>query len=326
MIFPWQQTQWQHCQQLIQHDRLPHALLLTGVEGLGQTEFGIYLAQLLLCDRGGEQPCGDCRQCHLMQQGYHPDYMQVMPEEAGKAIKVDQIRQLIDQVSQTPQMAQQQVVLLHPAEAMNEKAANALLKTLEEPTGNVTFILVCHQLASIPITIVSRCQQLHFACRADDHAQAELWLRDVTQSPQVATALKLALGAPLLAKTFIDTNVIALRDQLLQLMLSVSARGFTLSACAALSKQPIDRVLYLTRLLYQDVLQAQLGTSQVHWVNDDQASQIMRLAALYSLDECQLQLAALSRLERACRAHIALNWQLALEGLFVTKFAEQIGV
>lgn len=317
MIFPWQQTQWQRCLRQLKQDRLPHAMLMTGVAGLGQVGFAEQLAQYLLCEAPTEAPCHACRQCHLMQQGYHPDYFTINPDDVGKAIKVDQIRQLIGAISQTPQLASRQVVLLAPAEAMNEKAANALLKTLEEPMGDVIFLLVCHQLSSLPITITSRCQQLHFAGCADE--EAKNWLHEQTQSPHVATALKLALGAPLLAKTLLDTQAIDLRDQLLQLMLSVSSRGFTLSACAMLAKQPIDRVLYFCRLIYQDMMQAHVGVSQSSWVNIDQAGQIVRLTNNYTVDDCQQQLTQLARLESAYRSRIALNWQLALEGLFVNR-------
>lgn len=322
MIYPWQIAQWRHCLSDMQQDRMPHAILLTGVKGLGQVEFAIQLAKQLLCEQPLDEPCGQCRQCHLMTGGHHPDYLEVAPEDVGKPIKVDQIRQLISWSSQTPQLAQQQVVVLHPAEAMNEKAANALLKTLEEPMGQVTFILICHQLASTPITIVSRCQQLAFGCRGEEQQAADSWLRTMTDHhPQVDVAFKLALGAPLLAQTFLKEDVVSLRDGLLKQLLAISPRGFLLGDCAVLAKQPIHRVLYLLRLLYQDVIQAQLGVDVSHWVNADQVDNINQLASRFSIDDCQQQLDQLAQLERANRAHIALNWQLAFEALFVSQLA-----
>lgn len=159
-IYPWQQAQWQSVLQQLQADRLPHALLLAGPSGLGKRSFANALAAHALCVK--HTACGQCRSCLLLNASNHPDLLELQPEAEGKAIKIEQVRELVTELGQTAQQGSYQVVVIEPAEAMNKAGANALLKTLEEPPGPVIFLLISHQPATIPATIRSRCQRLNF--------------------------------------------------------------------------------------------------------------------------------------------------------------------
>ena len=196
--YPWQDDLWQKLAGRTQH---AHAYLLHGPQGIGKRALAERLMALLLCQRPAAQhACGACKSCLLLQAGSHPDNFILEPEEADKAIKVDQVRELVAFVVQTAQMGGRKVVLIEPVEAMNINAANALLKSLEEPSGDTVLLLVSHQPSRLLPTIKSRCVQQ--ACPLPSDAMSVAWLADAlpecTEEERVEL-LTLAAGSPLAA-------------------------------------------------------------------------------------------------------------------------------
>lgn len=202
--------------------RRAHALLVTGPAGTDQFEFSLGLVQAWLCetpvaDRPGGLACGRCEACHLVDQRSHPDLRLLVPEtfraaaglvaeeaegddgkkrKPSREIKVDQVRATLDFSERTAGRAPLKVVLVFPAEAMNAVAANALLKTLEEPPGAMRFVLGCGAPDSLLPTIRSRCQSLLLA--SPPAAEALAWLTaQGVQEPQAV--LDAVGGQPLLA-------------------------------------------------------------------------------------------------------------------------------
>jgi DNA polymerase-3 subunit delta' len=196
--YPWQDDLWHKLAGRTQH---AHAYLLHGPQGIGKRALAERLMALLLCQRpAAQQACGACKSCLLLQAGSHPDNFILEPEEADKAIKVDQVRELVAFVVQTAQLGGRKVVLIEPTEAMNINAANALLKSLEEPSGNTVLLLVSHQPSRLLPTVKSRCVQQ--ACPLPSQAVSLQWL--ATALPDVdegarADLLALAAGSPLAA-------------------------------------------------------------------------------------------------------------------------------
>lgn len=197
-IYPWQQGLWQ---QLRGRPRHAHAYLLHGPAGIGKRVLAENLVHLLLCQRPeGGKACGQCKACLLLAAGTHPDYFLLEPEEAEKPIRVDQVRELVGFVVQTAQLGGRKVVLLEPAEAMNLNAANALLKSLEEPSGDTVLLLISHQPSRLLPTIKSRCVQQ--ACPQPSAEQARAWLAGSLPDESVEALdelLVLAGGSPLTA-------------------------------------------------------------------------------------------------------------------------------
>ncbi|MEJ1958359.1 MAG: DNA polymerase III subunit delta' [Nitrosomonadales bacterium] len=190
-LYPWQEEPWQRWVGL--RSRLPHAILLKGAQGIGKFDFAMNIAASLLC----EEPLADglacqvCPSCHWFQQDTHPDFRLLQPDvlaetesseerEAGKKkpsrqISVDQIRALTDFTNLSAHRGGHRVVLIHPAEAMNSNAANALLKTLEEPPANMLIILVSHKPQQLLPTILSRCMALTMPMPT--HEASTVWLK-----------------------------------------------------------------------------------------------------------------------------------------------------
>jgi DNA polymerase III subunit delta' len=193
---PWQAAEWEVLHARGAAGRLPHALLLCGSRGLGKRHFAVALAHFLLCEQptDGVRPCTRCRGCGLTAAGSHPDLLVVEPEEKGKALRVDQIRELCEKLSLKSGQGGYKVAIIAPAERMNASAANSLLKTLEEPAGNALLLLVTDQPSSLPATIRSRCQKLTF--REPQRAVALRWLaeRGIGDGDRL---LDVAGGAPL---------------------------------------------------------------------------------------------------------------------------------
>ena len=202
--------------------RLPHALLISGQEGIGKRVLATQLAHSLLCEQPGAdgQPCGQCAACGWLQAGTHPDLLWLLPEEAGKAIKVDQVRALTSELCMTSHAGRYKVAIIQPADAMNRNAANSLLKTLEEPTDNTLVVLLTALPGRLPATIRSRCQQLQVA--VPDALSAQQWLQQAgMESGQVMRYLALADGAPLKAQQLAETDAAGTRDQRLQQLVAV---------------------------------------------------------------------------------------------------------
>ncbi|MET1080104.1 MAG: DNA polymerase III subunit delta' [Pseudomonas sp.] len=194
--YPWQAALWQRLAGRAQH---AHAYLLHGPAGIGKRALAERLMASLLCrNPNGVDACGTCKACHLLAAGTHPDNFVLEPEEQDKAIKVDQVRELVGFVVQTAQLGGRKVVLVEPAESMNLNAANALLKSLEEPSGDTVLLLVCHQPSRLLPTVKSRCVQQ--ACPLPTEAQSLAWLAGAlpdSSAEMRSELLSLAAGSPL---------------------------------------------------------------------------------------------------------------------------------
>ncbi|MEE8339243.1 MAG: DNA polymerase III subunit delta' [Xanthomonadales bacterium] len=193
----------------LQGDRLAHAFLLSGQAGTGKQGLAMEMVASLLCLDHSLPACGSCRSCQLLVSGAHPDFriLSFEPNKSGKLraeILIDQVRELISFLQLTTTISEKKAALVHPAEAMNRNAANALLKTLEEPPGDAVIILLAHDPSRLAVTITSRCQKLQVRPPNTDTAMAWLLESGAYGEEDARSALKAAAGSPLRAKEILS--------------------------------------------------------------------------------------------------------------------------
>ena len=315
-IYPWQIAVWQQFLQRCRKGQLPHALLLHGPEGIGKEDFARVAAKSLLCEQAGEDglACGVCKACQLIDSGNHPDFVSIQPEEAGKAIKVDQVRELIQLMGLSAHFGGYRTVLVSPAEQMNLAAANALLKTLEEPQANTLIILVTSQLSRLPATIRSRCQRLRFSL--PEHSVALTWLEAAIADPSQAGQLLItANGAPLLARQMSENGTIQLRQQLLRDLTDIAGgQKQAIAVAGEWLKQTEGKPLQWVYHWVCDMIRIKCGDETLA-TNQDIVTQLQSLAQAIDLKRLYHFLDQLSDAIRFRQT--SANELLLLEGLLL---------
>jgi len=188
---------------LMQQNKLPHAWLLHGLRGVGKAMLAKNLAASYLCESltNHGSACGQCHSCHMLVADSHPDFMGMgilwdeKKKKFNRDISVGQVRDALSFLSLSGMQSQRRVLLLDDADAMNNQAANALLKGLEEPSVGSLLLIVCHDLTRLPATIRSRCMLEHCAPLSEKYMQKVL--RNMALSEDVMPlAAQLTLGCP----------------------------------------------------------------------------------------------------------------------------------
>ena len=171
----------EHLKKILAEEKFPHAVIFSGIEGIGKRKIAENCAAALLCENSNVEACGVCESCKILAAGTHPDFYVVEPEKSKSApnIKIGQIRALQSAVSLQPNHSACRVVIIDGAEFMNNAAANCLLKTLEEPTGQTIFILTTANRAGLLMTLRSRCSTLNFEKIPAEQIENALKLRGV---------------------------------------------------------------------------------------------------------------------------------------------------
>ncbi len=331
-ILPWQRAALMEL--LSRRESLPHALLIYGKQGVGKLEFAHAMAQSLLCESPESGiACGICPACGWFQEGNHPDFRELRPashddEEADAAatqealadgeakekkksreIKIEQIRDIGMFMTLTTHRAGFRVLLVHPAEAMNPAAANALLKTLEEPPPQTVILLVTDRIGRLLATIKSRCQKL--LVPAPDEAAALAWLtsRGIDDARAV---LAQSGGAPLDAIAFADADYQSDRRAFTQILADSNADY--LAAAQVFEKRELSNILDWLQTWVCDVALSRF-TGDVRHHGEHRAA-ISRIAA-------RVNVPALFRYESQLRqarrsVHHPLNARLLLEQLLIS--------
>ncbi|MCK4918730.1 MAG: DNA polymerase III subunit delta' [Candidatus Pacebacteria bacterium] len=277
MIYPWQNTEWQLLNNQREHQRLPHAILLCGANGLGKSEFASSLAVSLLCEspQSNGESCGNCNSCRLTEAGTHPDLTYLAPEDESKVIKVDEIRALCTEFFLTSQFAGYKIAIINHADQMNINASNSLLKTLEEPNDQSILILVTSKPHRLPITIRSRCQSISF--QVPDTQQASQWLSQ-NVSGDVSQLLNISHGAPLRAQHFADSDLPEQRKGLMEALLAVARNQPVIEHAQKLSKWPSHSLLGWAYDWVSDLLKLIHYGQNCNLVNQDYRKELIELS------------------------------------------------
>lgn len=310
--YPWLNGPYRQLIAQYQGGRGHHALLMHAAKGMGDDALIYGLSRWLLCQHlEGEKSCGKCHSCNLMIAGNHPDWHVLTPEKGKSSLGVEPIRQLIETLYNYSQQGGAKVVWLPHAELLTEAAANALLKTLEEPPERTYFLLGCNEPSRLLATLRSRCFYWHLT--TPDSALASQWIaRQLsTDALSIQTALRIGDGTPLAALALLQPERWKQRDQLCQqLSASWQQRDF-LSLLPQLNHDDAaDRLFWLCSLLL-DVLKTQQGAGH-YVINLDQQPLITLLANGLTNDALQKNLQGWMRCRQQLLSVVGVNRELLL--------------
>lgn len=267
-IYPWLSGHWSFFMQRLEADKLAHALMIEGPSGVGKKDLALAMIARLLCRENESLACGKCRSCQLLSGAAHPDYFDLQPQEDSNVIKVDQVRNLIAKLDLTTSISERKVAYINPAEAMNAAAANALLKSLEEPAGNTVLILVSDNPGRLPVTIRSRCQSISI-----NQPEARLvhdWLERTSGATpeQVHGAFQAAGGSPLRAAQYLSSPEQDAYEQVRNGLAKLLERPGSVSQTSSqlYSLDPIDLWRWLS-ICTGEVIKSNMMDQSLDWMS-----------------------------------------------------------
>lgn len=296
-MYPWLIPDWQALSRHAESGRLGHAWLLLGDPGLGKEQLAERLARLHLCQqplRG--EPCGQCHACQLLDKGHHPDLGTL--DAGSKTIGVEAIREICARLQSTSQLGRGKVVIIPEAERMTESAANALLKTLEEPAGDSLLLLIASRVSRLLPTILSRCHK--HVCQLPAEGETLRWLAE--QGHQATQAqVRICQGAPLRVLRYIEEQQDSARRDLLESFVSLSQTPTrATSVCAQLAEDSQVRLHWL-QLFLCDALKTQAACGHHQLAMPDLAALSAQLAERHSSEKLLEAEQQLVSLKAACQ-------------------------
>lgn len=272
-ILPWQRNLWKQLINSHHNNRLSHAYLISGIDGVGKLHFTCNLVQSLLCQTPAKDgtPCNSCRSCHLFRVGNHPDIKYVIPDPEKKTgiISIDTIREVNATDELTTRFNGYKIIVITPADHLNRSAANSLLKTLEEPNPSTLLLLVTSKPARLLPTIKSRCQYLFF--KPPKEAEALAWLAtQVKNQSNAALALRLTQGAPLAALNFLQQDLLKIRQEAITAFFGLmKGHGNYLTVAETWNNQNLSLLLTWVSSWLADLLRLQTAANNVRLDNPD---------------------------------------------------------
>jgi DNA polymerase-3 subunit delta' len=262
----------------MQRDRVASSYLFTGEDGIGKRLAAFEFAKALNCQQpvrglGGPDSCGTCPSCRKYDAGTHPDFALIEPE--GSMIKVEHIRRLEETLSLRALEARYKAAIVDNAELMNESAANAFLKTLEEPAPGTVIILVSSRPDRLPQTIRSRCSRINFTPLSPDDC-ARVIGKAAEKSPALT---RLCMGRPGLA---VRVDIMKEREKFFKALSAILAGG---EKPTWGDRQDMERWLDQAMLVLRDIAVLKSTDSDEGLINSDMADELDRLGAAAKLED-----------------------------------------
>ncbi len=294
---------------IIRKGKIPHALLFTGIEGLGKKEAANVFAMACNClatefsnqpvsgkgidhkmEDGPASPCGRCKSCKKIISGNHPDVISIEPDRAH--IRIGQIRDLCQMLAMKPYEARHRVVIISDAHALNPEAGNSLLKVLEEPPDRTVLVLTAHHLHDLLPTIASRCQHIRFNPISHEVLTDFLVAKEGISAREADLLATLAKGSLTRALSLVATGWFEQRAWILRVMEKGTSSQSTLDRVTTLlafseklaqKKDRVESTLEILRIWFRDLMIYQLSPDMV--VNKDLSHTLKRISEETAMDD-----------------------------------------
>jgi DNA polymerase-3 subunit delta' len=304
----------------IANNRVGHAYLFRGPDGVGKKRTALTLAAYINCQApDADDLCGRCRSCRKLQSGNHPDLQVIQPD--GAMIKINQIRQLKRTLAFPPLEAKYRVVIVEDVQTMRREAANSLLKTLEEPPPDNLLILTVDQSSELLPTIVSRCQIIPFSPLPYEQMAQTLMHEDRLDRETAMTLAAISEGSLGQAKILQDNRLLDCRRLIVEKVLSllphqpeVPAAVFLLAEKAANLKEQLPDLFDLLRIWLRDLLSLAAGGSESLIISRDLTATMAAARERWSLEELSDKLRLINQAEKKLQRNC--NRALVCEVLF----------
>jgi DNA polymerase-3 subunit delta' len=299
---------------IISNERVASAYLFTGIQGIGKKTTAVAFALLLNCmDPVAGEACTACESCRKILDGNHPDLFMIEPDQEKKVIRIDQVREIERHLAFLPAFGRYRIIIIDPAENMTDEAANAFLKTLEEPPPRTIFILNVRETGELLPTIVSRCQKVPFRPLPTEVIVDWLANEGNVHRERAHIAARLSEGSLGMAIRLANDELFAERTQWLTMLRSVVSGSLDtlldlaqecsgVDKRAAAVKEPKESRIALMfgiwKSWYRDLLLIKLGGSWDIVFNSDFGIHLKEASGLYSIDALIRSLAVISRAER----------------------------
>jgi len=310
--------QIEYLKEVIKNNRLPHALMLEGTEGVGKNTLGLQIAQAVFCDNSTGDACGECRNCIKMMHKNHPDFMLIEPD--GAQIKNAQIESFQEFVNIKPYDANYKVIIIKDADKMNASSQNRILKTLEEPPAHVIVIMLTTNSESLLPTVLSRALILKLSGTRQELVITYLKNNyDINEDDAIMIA-KLSEGSIGKAIEYMTSDTFdAIREhtEIILHAINNKERSKLLGELSYLSseKENIHKVLDYMILWYRDILLFKQAKAKQLLVHSQSVDFIKKLTRNLSLKKIILNIEVIETTKRKLRQHA--HFDLTMEVMLI---------
>lgn len=298
-------------EKIYKNNKISHAYILTGPDGVGKSDFAMYMAAKLLCS-SKEKPCGLCSQCIKIKKGNHPDFVVIASK--GKSIGVDEIRNLTDEIYTKPYEGSKKIVVIKEADTITVQGQNAILKTLEDPPQYATIIMLSNNENGILQTIRSRCQIFRLG-RINSEKIKNLLINEGVNIENAELAASISDGILGNARKVLDKSFLELRSKTMEFSKRI-IREKTIEVFKDVkflvdNKDKIELILDIMMSWYRDITLIKLVKDRELIINKDFYSELVEESRILSYNRLDRIILAINDAKNKLKQYA--NFQLTME-------------